>query len=35
MTPDKKRLMWLLVAIGFFFGNLILATIWVFKRFGG
>jgi hypothetical protein len=34
MTPDKKRLTWLLILIAFFFANLILVTI-IFFRSGG
>ena len=32
MTPEKKRLMWLLLAIFFFFANLIVAGILVVSR---
>ncbi len=27
MTPEKKRLIWILIAIVFFFANLIVATL--------
>lgn len=31
MTPEKKRLMWILIAIALFFANLTVGTIYVLK----
>jgi hypothetical protein len=35
MTPDKKRLMWILVAIAFLFANLTVLTLLALGVFSG
>jgi hypothetical protein len=35
MDPQQKRLMWTLIAIGLFFANLIVLTIFVFRSMDG